>query len=113
MSRRGAIWLVRLDPTVGSEIQKTRPVVIVSVSEVAILPVRVVVPITEWKDKHERVPWMVRLEATRRTGLSKPSGADALQVRCVSKLRLVRKMGSVSPEALTQIEDALAKVLGI
>ena len=48
--RKGEIWLVRLDPTVGDEIGKTRPVVVVSDDEVGILRLKVIVPITAWND---------------------------------------------------------------
>ena len=44
---RGEIWLINLDPTIGAEIKKTRPVVIVSSNAVGILPLRVVVPLTD------------------------------------------------------------------
>jgi mRNA interferase MazF len=46
--RRGEVWLINLDPTVGSEIQKTRPAVIVNDDAIGILPLRVIVPITAW-----------------------------------------------------------------
>lgn len=48
--RRAEIWLADLNPTLGSEIQKTRPVIIVSSDEISVLPIRLVAPITEWKD---------------------------------------------------------------
>ena len=44
--RRGEVWLINLDPTVGSEIKKTRPAVIVNDDAIGILPLRVIVPIT-------------------------------------------------------------------
>jgi len=47
--RRGEIWLINLDPTVGAEIRKTRPAVIVNDDAVGILPLKVIVPITDWK----------------------------------------------------------------
>jgi mRNA interferase MazF len=46
--RRGEVWLINLDPTVGSEIKKTRPAVIVNDDAIGILPLRVIVPITAW-----------------------------------------------------------------
>ena len=49
-SRRGEIWLVRLDPTLGAEIRKTRPVVVVNSDAIGVLPIRLVAPLTEWKD---------------------------------------------------------------
>jgi mRNA interferase MazF len=45
--RRGEIWLVNLDPTIGAEIKKTRPTVIVNHDAVGILQLKVIVPIIE------------------------------------------------------------------
>lgn len=60
--RRGEIWLINLDPTIGAEIRKTRPAVIVNDDAVGILPLKIVVPVTEWKDRYAVAPWMVRLD---------------------------------------------------
>jgi len=43
--RRGEIWLINLDPTIGAEIKKVRPAVIVSDNAIGILPLKVIVPI--------------------------------------------------------------------
>jgi len=59
---RGEVWLVNLDPTIGAEIRKTRPAVIVNDDAVGILPLKVIVPITEWRDRYAVALWMVRLE---------------------------------------------------
>jgi mRNA interferase MazF len=45
--RRGEVWLINLDPTVGAEIRKTRPAVIVNDDAIGALPLRVIVPLTE------------------------------------------------------------------
>jgi len=50
--RRGEVWLINLDPTVGSEIKKTRPAVIVNDDAIGILPLRVIVPITAWQERY-------------------------------------------------------------
>jgi mRNA interferase MazF len=76
---RSEIWLLNLDPTVGSEIRKTRPAVIVSEDAVGILPLKVVVPITEWKDRYAIAPWLVRLEPNAENGLDKVSAAAKLK----------------------------------
>ncbi len=47
--RRGEIWLVDFQRSVGAEIQKIRPAVVMSVDAMGRLPLRVVVPVTEWK----------------------------------------------------------------
>jgi mRNA interferase MazF len=49
---RGEIWLVNLNPTVDREISKTRPVVIVNDDAINILPLKVIVPVTDWKDRY-------------------------------------------------------------
>ena len=61
---RGEVWLVNLDPTIGAEIKKTRPAAIVNDDAVGILPLKVIVPITEWRDRYTVAPWMVRLDPT-------------------------------------------------
>lgn len=83
--RRGEVWLINLDPTIGDEIKKTRPAVIVNDDAVGILPLKVIVPITEWKDRYAVAPWMTRLEPDTENGLDKPSAADAFQVRSVAQ----------------------------
>ena len=50
--RKGEVWLINLDPTIGAEIKKTRPAVIVSEDAIGILPLKVVVPVTDWKDRY-------------------------------------------------------------
>jgi mRNA interferase MazF len=75
--RRGEIWLINLDPSVGAEIRKTRPAVIVNDDAVGILPLKVIVPITEWKERYAVAPWLVRVEPDKDNGLDKVSAADA------------------------------------
>lgn len=48
--QRGEIWLLNLSPTLGAEMQKTRPAVIVNDDDVGILALRVIVPVSDWKD---------------------------------------------------------------
>ena len=111
--RRGEIWLINLDPTIGAEIRKTRPAVIVNDDAIGILPLKVIVPITDWKDRYAVAPWMVRLEPDVTNGLEKPSVADAFQVRSVSQDRFVRRLGVLSDAAMKTIAQALAVVLSI
>jgi mRNA interferase MazF len=110
---RGEVWLINLDPTVGAEIKKTRPAVIVNDDAVGILPLKVIVPITEWKDRYAVAPWLVRLEPNAENGLDKPSTADAFQVRSVAQERFVRRLGKLSDTAMQEITRALVVVLSI
>jgi mRNA interferase MazF len=111
--RRGEVWLVNLDPTLGAEIQKTRPAVIVNDDVVGILPLKVIVPITAWNERYAIAPWMVRVDPTSENGLDKPSAADAFQVRSVAQQRLVRRLGSLPEATMQAITRALATVLNI
>jgi mRNA interferase MazF len=111
--RRGKVWLINLDPTIGAEIKKTRPAVIVNDDAIGILPLKVIVPITDWKDRYAVAPWLVRLEPDVENGLDKPSAADAFQVRSVAQERFVRRLGKLSDTAMQEITKALAIVLSI
>lgn len=109
---RGEVWDVRFDPSVGSEIQKVRPAVVVSVAEVGRLPLRIVVPITDWNPRYARYPWIVNIRTTPLSGLSKDSGADAFQVKSVSLSRFIRKRGELTSEQMDEIAAAVVLCVG-
>ena len=109
--KRGEIWLVNLDPTIGSEIRKTRPAVIVSSDLIGILPLKVIVPLTEWEERYANAPWMVRIDSDDQNSLTKTSAADGLQVRSISQQRLVKKVGVLRSIQVAQIVQAVMNVL--
>lgn len=111
--KRSEIWLINLDPTVGAEIRKQRPGIIVNDDDLGILPLKVIVPITDWKDRYEAAPWMIKIEPDKRNNLNKTSSADCFQVRSISHKRLLKKIGQVNEAAMEMISKALAKVLKI
>ncbi len=94
--RRGEVWLLNLDPTLGTEIKKTRPVVIVSQDSIGILPLRVIVPLTHWQERYAVAPWLVKIEPSTINCLLKTSGADTFQIRtfCCSRT-ICEKIGRV------------------
>jgi mRNA interferase MazF len=108
---RGEIWLVNFNPTVGAEIQKTRPAVVISSDGLGILPLRVVVPITEWKERYSPNLWHVKIMPDTNNGLSKPSAADALQLRGIDLQRLMKRVGRLKLEKLEEIAAAIAAVV--
>ncbi|MBV6627076.1 MAG: type II toxin-antitoxin system PemK/MazF family toxin [Rivularia sp. (in: Bacteria)] len=110
---RGEIWLVNLDPTIGKEINKTRPCVIVNDDAIGILPLKVIVPITDWKERFAIRPWMVKVEPTTENSLVKVSAVDAFQIRSVSETRLIRQLGKLSDTQMELVSQALAIVLSI
>jgi mRNA interferase MazF len=77
------------------------------------LPLRVVVPLTEWKERYGTAPWMVHIPATAGSGLDKASAADAFQVRSVARERFVRRLGALSGLEMKAVGRALALVLRI
>jgi len=111
--KRGEIWLINLDPTVGAEIRKTRPAVIINADQLGKLPLRIIVPITDWKTHYSIAPWMVKLNSTSQNGLSKISSADCFQVRSVSKTRFVNKIGHLNADQMEEISFGLSAVLQI
>ena len=110
---RGEIWLINLDPTVGAEIKKSRPAVIVNVDEIGILPLRVIIPITTWKNQYSQAPWLVKILPDKQNGLDKTSAADTFQIRSLSIERFIRAIGKVDGETLSAILDGVKVVLGI
>lgn len=91
--------------------RKTCPAVIVSTDLVGILPLRVTVPLTGWKDRYGVAPWMVRINASPENGLEKDSAADCFQVHSLSASRLMRKLGSLTVDEMAQIQDGIVVVL--
>jgi mRNA interferase MazF len=108
---RGEVWLVNLDPTIGSEIKKTRRCVVINNDAIGILPNKVIVPITEWNNKFARAPWMVKITPDNFNGLDKASAADAFQIRSVSEIRFVRQVGVIANDKLDEIVEAILTVI--
>lgn len=103
MVRRGDIWLVSLDPTVGSEIRKSRPCVVVSPPEVHDhLRTVIVAPMTT---KGRPAPFRVPLSHGGKKGLILLD-----QIRAVDKARLAKKLGNVSAKTLSLTLDTLQEV---
>jgi mRNA interferase MazF len=113
MKLQNEIWLLNLDPTIGAEIQKTRPAVIVNDNAIGKLPLKIIVPITDWKDRYEIAPWMIKIEPDKLNNLSKSSAIDCFQIRCVSEDRFVKQLGMISDQVSDEIKVALSKVLSI
>ena len=104
--------LINLDPTIGADIQKTRPAIIVNDDAIGILPPRVIVPLTDWKERYAIAPWMVRIDPDPSNGLSKPSAADAFQIRPVFQARFVNRLGRISSDQLQEILKGIQTVIG-
>ena len=100
---RGDVHLVRLDPTVGSEVRKTRPCLVVSPDELnEHLRTVIVAPMTTGGQAY---PWRVPCRFQNR------SGFVALdQVRTVDGERLVKRLGRLSPGTTTTVLETLQEM---
>ena len=110
--QRGEVWIVRFDPSVGAEIRKLRPAVVANVDSIGKLPLRIVVPLTDWQPSFGLMPWFVLIPASPLTGLVKESGADAFQVKSLSVNRFVRRIGKLSDDRIDDIASAIALCVG-
>ncbi len=110
--KRGEVWNISFDPSVGAEIKKVRPAVVINVNSIGKLPLRIVVPLTDWKESFESYPWFVHIESTPANGLSKPSGADAFQVKSLSTKRFVQRLGTITETQADNIASAIALCTG-
>jgi mRNA interferase MazF len=110
--RRGEIWLVDFDPAVGAEIQMVRPALVASLDSIGRLPLRMVVPITDWKPHYANYPWFVEIIASPTNGLAKDSGADAFQTKSVSVNRFASLLGNVTAAEMDNVAAAIAMCVG-
>src|SRR5262245_22805168 len=93
---RGEVHLVRLDPTLGSEIQKTRPCLVVSPDELnEYLRTVIIAPMTT---SGRRYPWRVPCRFQRRAGF-----VALDQISTVDAERLLRRLGRLTPEAISAV----------
>ena len=100
---RGEVWLVNLDPTVGSEIRKTRPAVIVSPPEIHnFLRTAIIAPMTTGS---RPAPYRVPVSFQGKDGLVLLD-----QLRTIDRTRLVRRLGAVEPAVLEETLLALREV---
>lgn len=105
MVKRGDIWLVALDPTVGSEIKKSRPCVIVSPPELNDhLRTVIVAPMTS---KGYPAPFRVLVTHAARKGLIVLD-----QIRTVDKIRLIKRVGVVNAKTFSSVLSTLQEFFG-
>lgn len=103
MVRRGEIWLATLDPTIGSEIQKTRPCVLISPAELhEHLRTVIVAPMTTGS---RSAPFRIPVVFEGKHGLILLD-----QIRTLDKSRLAKRLGAVTAETLSATLAALQEV---
>nr|WP_218576728.1 type II toxin-antitoxin system PemK/MazF family toxin [Desulfobacter latus] len=96
------IWLVQLDPTKGSEIQKTRPCVVISPNEMSALKTSIVAPMTS-----KGFTFPTRIQCT----FKEKDGFILLdQLRAVDKSRLIQKLGVIPENVQVEIIKCLQEL---
>lgn len=111
LPKRGEIWRVNFDPTVGAEIRKTRPAIVVSSDALGKLPLKLIAPITSWNDAFGQNVWHVRISPSPENGLTRVSAVDTLQLRGMDLQRFVARLGEVSSSVMDEITAAIAAVV--
>ena len=110
--RRGDVFLVDLNPVVGAEQAGIRPALVIQIDKANVVsPHTVIVPFTA-RIRDVKLPSHVRIPAGT-GGLTEESILLCEQIRVIDKRRLVRKIGSVEQEQLTEVGIAIKVILGL
>jgi mRNA interferase MazF len=109
----GEIYLTTLDPTLGHEIQKTRPALVIQ-NDVSncLTRISIVAPITSTV-RFPLSPVQALIASNASTGLSVTSVALLNQIRAVDRLRLIKRLGAVDTDTLQAVEEAIKISLGL
>lgn len=111
--KRGEVWLVNFDPQVGAEIRKTRPAVVINIKEHTKMPLRIIVPFTDWKEAYAHHYTKVHFAGSSSNGLTKESAADAFQIKCFALERFIKPLGRLTVQELEDVCLALRIATGM
>ncbi len=104
--KRGDIWLVNLDPTIGHEIKKSRPAVIIQ-NDLGnkYSPITIIAPLTSQNlDRLYPIEVLIKKELSK---LDKDSKVLLNQIRAIDKRRLIKKLSKLENEIMIQVDDAV------
>ena len=110
--QRGDIYLVSFDPTVGSEIQKTRPALVIQ-NDIGnqYSPITIVAAVTS---KFDLPPYPTEVVMEPKdSGLSQTSAVVLNQIRSVDRQRLIQRVGKASPKVMSRVDRAIQISLGL
>ena len=111
--KRGDIHYANLDPVVGRETGKTRPVLVIQNNIGNIYsPTTIVAVITEYSEKKAAYP--ICVATTKKDGLKKNSVINLAQIRTIDKKRFTTpKLGALSVDTMKEVDDALKNSLAL
>ena len=110
--RRGDIFLVNFDPTIGHEIKKTRPALVLQ-NDISnrYSPITIVAAITS-KFETPSYPTEVIIQPEE-SGLRQVSAVVLNQIRSVDRRRLIKRLGKLQPETMRRVDQAIQISLGL
>jgi mRNA interferase MazF len=113
--RYGSIWLVNFEPSVGTEIQKTRPALIISPTDFNQVRTKVtLLPISSTVVKSKKIEAViVRVEASLENGLNSDSTIIAIEPCTFDKTRLIKRLGNLESNYLSDIKNILKLYLDL
>lgn len=109
--RLGSIWLVSFDPSIGTEIRKTRPAVIISGTAFNQRSKVTVLPITSANPSDRLLPVIVPLVPSVTNGLNSNSFVVCVDPMTFDKCRLIQCLGQIEPNQLEEIQQILVRYL--
>ncbi|RKU31827.1 PemK family transcriptional regulator [Candidatus Poribacteria bacterium] len=109
--RRGEVWDINFDPTIGTEIKKTRPAVVLNINSIRHLKIRLVAPITSWNNQYSNKIWVVEIKPDAANGLSHVSGVDTMQMKGVDTTRFLNKRGRLKATDMDEINAAIVAII--
>ena len=108
---QGEIWMVNFEPSVGNEIQKFRPAIVVNDDRIGRFGIKIVVPITQWKEHYIDYPWIIKIIPDDINGLSKDSSIECFQIKSFAVDRFDKKIGEIDKLLLLQVHKTITKTL--
>ena len=111
----GSIWIVRFDPSIGTEIRKTRPALVISGTAFNIPRSKVtVLPFTSAKVEEQRIsPAVVYVPASAKNGLATDSLLVCVDLMTFDKARLVQQVGELETNLLNQTQVIVKRYLDL
>lgn len=109
--RRGEVWDIKFDPTIGTEINKTRPAVVLNINSIKHLNIRLVAPITSWNKQYSNKIWIVEIKPDAANGLNHISGVNTMQMKGVDVKRFINKRGKLKATDMDEINAAIVAII--
>ena len=104
---QGEIWTIRLDPTEGSEIKKTRPCLVISRTKInEKLKTTTIIPFSSGKT--DKSILLINVKSSQKNGLKSDSHLIIPQIRTVAKHRFIKKLGTLESRFIAHIKKSFS-----